>query len=318
MPVGIEELLHAVQQSIIENVAEPIGAAIAVDVGNGLETEELPDDLDAYLTFTEDRYGGVEAQLPMTAAEVTPEAFKRKLSHACETWTRKGKRGIWLKIPLKCAIHAGSAAENKFDFHHAKPGYVMMTRWLPTQIPNHLPTYSFTQVGVGGVVVNSKGEVLMVQERVSPAPFYQGSWKLPGGLADPSEDFAETAAREVREETGIISSFVGVVSIRHTHKMRFEQGDLYVVVRHRAETEMINIDLHELQAAEWMSLDKIKSLVAAEGQVLNGKVSPNNWKMIDNATSGQLILGTTLVNSRGGRGQLLYTAPPLQMATIAD
>ena len=51
----------------------------------------------------------------------------------------------------------------------------------------------------GGVVVNSRDEVLMVQERVSPLAAYQGAWKLPGGLADPGEHFAETVAREVRE-----------------------------------------------------------------------------------------------------------------------
>ena len=32
-------------------------------------------------------------------------------------------------------------------------------------------------VGVGGVVLNSRGEVLMVQERVSPMAAFQGSWK---------------------------------------------------------------------------------------------------------------------------------------------
>ena len=42
----------------------------------------------------------------------------------------------------------------------------------------------------------------MVQERVSPNPRMQGSWKLPGGLAEPGEEFAQTVAREVREETG--------------------------------------------------------------------------------------------------------------------
>lgn len=33
-------------------------------------------------------------------------------------------------------------------------------------------------------------DVLMVVEKFSPAAAFQGSWKLPGGLADPGEHFA--------------------------------------------------------------------------------------------------------------------------------
>ena len=84
--------------------------------------------------------------------------------------------------------------------------------------------------------------------------------RLPGGLADPSEDFAETVAREVREETAVVSSLVGVVSLRHSHKFRFGQGDLYVVVRLLASSEAITIDPHELLAAEWMSPQVLHSI----------------------------------------------------------
>merc|ERR1712007_94952 len=79
--------------------------------------------------------------------------------------------------------------------------------------PNKLPRYSFTQIGVGGAVVNSKNEVLMVQERTVADANFQGLWKLPGGLADPGEDLAVAAGREVLEETGVQTELVGVVSI---------------------------------------------------------------------------------------------------------
>jgi 8-oxo-dGTP pyrophosphatase MutT (NUDIX family) len=76
-------------------------------------------------------------------------------------------------------------------------------------------------------VVNAAGEILMVQERVSPLPQYQGTWKLPGGLADPGEDFADTVVREVQEETGVTAELSGLVSLRHMHGVRFGQSDLY-------------------------------------------------------------------------------------------
>ena len=59
-----------------------------------------------------------------------------------------------------------------------------------------------------------------VVERVSPIAQLQGSWKLPGGLADPGEDFADTVAREVREETGVQGKLEGIVSLRHSHGFR--------------------------------------------------------------------------------------------------
>ncbi len=48
----------------------------------------------------------------------------------------------------------------------------------------------------GGVVLNPKGEVLVVQQR-------DGSWSLPKGHIKEGEDPKAAAIREIREETGI-------------------------------------------------------------------------------------------------------------------
>ena len=47
----------------------------------------------------------------------------------------------------------------------------------------------------GGKVVNSKGEILFI--------FRNNKWDLPKGKAENNENIAETAIREVKEETGI-------------------------------------------------------------------------------------------------------------------
>ena len=55
-----------------------------------------------------------------------------------------------------------------FQYHHAEPGYVMLTYWLPEE-PCMLPANASHQVGVGGFVVNENNEVqlllLPTQER---------------------------------------------------------------------------------------------------------------------------------------------------------
>ena len=255
----------------------------------------------------EDRYGGVELAVPDGTSGAAVAAFDAELRQGLASWQEAGKQGIWLKIPLSSASCVGVAARYGFEFHHSKPDYVLMTRWLPAT-PSTLPKYAFTQIGVGAVIVNSKDEVLMVKERVSPLPIFQGCWKLPGGLADPGEDFAETAGREVLEETGVTGVLEGIVSQRHSHGRRFGQGDIYVMVKLRATKEQIVMDTHELLAAEWMSVEKIKSLVVDPSEPLDGKVSSNVWAMIDQALTGPLITSTELPNSRGGQATLLYTA----------
>lgn len=181
------------------------------------------------LQITEDRFGGVEVSVrPEACWEVS--GFVEELHSNLEAWRVAGKRGVWLQLPLTCHAYVVScggrssapgldhrtraphppetafptddrlrrlppvqsaAVEAGFAYHHATADYLELTCWLPPT-PSPLPRFAFTMIGVGGVVVNGAGEVLMVQEKVSPSARTQGAWKLPGGLADPGEDFAQT------------------------------------------------------------------------------------------------------------------------------
>ena len=97
-------------------------------------------------------------EVPETAIGRPVDEFGAMLATQVQGWRQAGKRGVWLKVPSKCADFVGQAVKVGFEFHHAKPGYVQLTLWLPAS-PSPLPVYGFTQIGVGGVVVNSKGEV---------------------------------------------------------------------------------------------------------------------------------------------------------------
>ena len=73
----------------------------------------------------------------------------------------------------------------KFDFHHAKDGYVMLTRWIPENQENHIPFYASHYIGVGGLVLNkNKSKILAIQEKKS---HFKRLWKIPGGAVDPDE-----------------------------------------------------------------------------------------------------------------------------------
>ncbi len=68
----------------------------------------------------------------------------------------------------------------------------------------------FVLSGVGGIVFNSKRQVLVIVEKYF---FAKKIWKMPGGLVDPKENLNEAVEREVREETGIDAQFMSVVGI---------------------------------------------------------------------------------------------------------
>ena len=298
-----EENMYGFAQAALDLLAECVAEASGIE-----DTTPPPPTL---LDVVEDRYGGVEVSVNADVP-FARQAFVDELRSSLSSWIAGGKRGVWLTLPTACHAYVSAAIESGFEYHHATPEYLQLVRWLPIDTPSPLPRYAFTLIGVGGVVVNSDGKVLMVQERVSPSARMQGSWKLPGGLADPGEDFADTVAREVREETGIDAVLDGVVSMRHAHGRRFGQGDLYVVVKLKASgAEEISIDEGELADAKWMGRDEIEAMREQpedKGQSLSGKVSGANYEMISSALDGQLIEGVEITSSNG-KQTLLYRAP---------
>ncbi|MBA0852392.1 hypothetical protein Goshw_004756 [Gossypium schwendimanii] len=167
----------------------------------------------------DDEYGGVIVDSERLPAN--PNVFASMLSLSISHWKSKGKKGIWLKLPVEKSDLVPVAVKEGFEYHHAERGYVMLTYWLP-EGPSMLPANASHQVGVGGFVINDKNEVLVVQEKYC-APQFVGLWKIPTGFIVESEEIFTGAVREVKEETGPVS----------THIM---------------------VDDHEIQAAKWMPL----------------------------------------------------------------
>jgi mutator protein MutT len=74
-------------------------------------------------------------------------------------------------------------------------------------------------VGVGAVIVNDRGEVLLVRRGTPPL---HREWSIPGGKVERGETLRAALAREVREETGLdveIGELIDVVDalIRDAH-----------------------------------------------------------------------------------------------------
>jgi len=218
-----------------------------------------------------DIYRGISIRTqdnPVKSAEAV-EVLKRSI----EKWTAENVHGVWFKVLNKDAFWVPILVENGFDFHHAQPGYVMLTKWLPTNKPATLPRYPFTSIGVGGVVMNSKEQFLLIKEKRG---IYLG-WKFPGGLADPNEDIFQTAQREVLEETGVETDFETVVTMRHSTSISSYKnvGDMYFVCALKPKDEnKIEPKLcpREISACQWMTLEEITNLPPSEFHKFNKSI----------------------------------------------
>ncbi|KAG7536091.1 NUDIX hydrolase domain [Arabidopsis suecica] len=203
--------------------------------------------LDAY----DDEYGGVivdHGKLPSN-----PFAFASMLRASLSDWRRKGKKGVWLKLPVEQSELVPIAIKEGFEYHHAEKRYVMLTYWIPEEEPSMLPANASHQVGVGGFVLNQHKEVLVVQEKYC-APSITGLWKLPTGFINESEEIFSGAVREVKEETGVDTEFSEVIAFRHAHNVAFEKSDLFFICMLRPLSDKIIIDGLEIKAAKWMPL----------------------------------------------------------------
>jgi 8-oxo-dGTP pyrophosphatase MutT (NUDIX family) len=68
------------------------------------------------------------------------------------------------------------------------------------------------------------------------------------------EELADTAKREVFEETGVEAEFISVISFRHLHNFRYGCSDWYFVCLMKPITEEIKPCPHEIGGCKWVEV----------------------------------------------------------------
>lgn len=196
-----------------------------------------------------DAYGGVTVVVRELGP---PEAFEVALAAALTRWRRDGVRGVWLEVPAALVKYLPVALEHGFTLHGGDATHVLCCAWLPGG-ESPLPPGPTRQVGVGAVVTDRAGRILLVQEAVGPAT---GKWKLPTGLCEANEDVGAAAVRELREETGLDCEFREVLAVRHSHGFHRGVSDVFFCVRCEAvdEDAALTPQAGEIARVEWRPL----------------------------------------------------------------
>jgi 8-oxo-dGTP diphosphatase len=128
------------------------------------------------------------------------------------------------------------------------------------------------EFSAGGVLLKSIRGQLMVAA-IRPRGKAAGVWALPKGNLDPGEQPAETAVREVFEETGVHGHLVEKLGdVKYTYTRRggvrvFKIVSFYLLRAGRGRIDDIEERMRiEVDEARWLPLDEAPTLLAYGGE----------------------------------------------------
>ena len=120
-------------------------------------------------------------------------------------------------------------------------------------------------VGTMVTVVRADGHVLLMRRRED------GHWAFPGGFSDLGENVAQTAIREVREETGLTivpERIIGVYSspnMSHTYANGDRVQNVGVLFRGRIEGDWQAVETEEAGALAWVAPEALTAYTRPAG-----------------------------------------------------
>jgi 8-oxo-dGTP diphosphatase len=128
------------------------------------------------------------------------------------------------------------------------------------------------EFSAGGVLVKTiRGRAMVAAIRPQGKP--EGTWALPKGNLDPGEEPAQTALREVLEETGVEGRLVEKLGdVKYTYTRRgglrvFKIVSFYLLHAGRGRLGAIEEAMRvEVAEARWLPLDEAPLLLAYGGE----------------------------------------------------
>ncbi|MFH1286913.1 MAG: NUDIX domain-containing protein [Candidatus Magasanikbacteria bacterium] len=119
--------------------------------------------------------------------------------------------------------------------------------------------FSHPRVGVGVIIQNENGEVLLGLRKGSHGA---GEWCLPGGSLEFGETLFEVAKREVLEETGLSVSEFELISVSDELKYIESDGKHYVTMGFKATYEggePVCVEPEKCEEWKWFPIEELPS-----------------------------------------------------------
>jgi 8-oxo-dGTP diphosphatase len=137
-------------------------------------------------------------------------------------------------------------------------------------------------VGVGAVIVNPRGQVLIIQRGTEPR---KGHWSIPGGLVDLGETLLDGVRREAQEETGLIVEPQAIVEVvdriykdsgADPERIRYH----YVIVDYWCTVVSGEVEAaSDASAVAWISPEQWRGKNPYSLESITAQVIEKGWKM---------------------------------------
>lgn len=110
-------------------------------------------------------------------------------------------------------------------------------------------------LGVAGIVINTRGEWLVVQKRYGGL---NGKWSLPAGFVEGTETVDQAVLREIKEETGINTTVIQLIGFRSgVIKEKISDNMAIFFLRPVNPEQVPDPQLDELYEARWMTPEQL-------------------------------------------------------------
>ena len=142
------------------------------------------------------------------------------------------------------------------------------------------PSYDVERTSVRVVVVDGAGAILMFDTRDPAMPEIGRWWELPGGGMEPGESAAQTAVRELGEETGLVVAAEDVVPPTWTRSASYVRGFVRTW-QHEQVVRITVVEVAPVPAADGRTQGELEAYVGHRwwtvDQIVAAGASGSDW-----------------------------------------